>query len=144
MLNDEEYIRLSMENNLFWTRIMMEHAIFIASSMPAAQRQLTMQADLFKQQFGRLLEESIRLADGSISNRALQSGQYVTRYTEAAEQVTQKLTGIQINSNLTRMEYDIQPLGSYFSVPQKVQEVSVFNQSVLRQVNGLAQFKSEL
>lgn len=144
MLNDEEYIRLSMENNLFWTRIMKEHAIFIESSMPAPQRQLAVQADQFKQQFERLLAESIRLANGIVSGKALQSGQYFTRYTEAAEQATQQLTGIAINSDLTRMEYNIQPSGSYSAAQQKAQEVSMLNQYILSQVNAFARFKSDL
>lgn len=143
MLNDEEYIRLSMENNLFWTRIMKEHAIFIESSMPTSQRQLAMQANQFKQQFDRLLAESIRLANGSVSSRALQSGQYVTRYTEAAEQATQQFTGIEINVNLTKMEYNIQPSGTYSPV-QQVQEVSMFNQYIVSQVQAFARFKSDL
>lgn len=143
MLNDEEYIRLSMENNLFWTRIMKEHAIFIESSMPTSQRQLAMQANQFKQQFDRLLAESIRLANGSVSSRALQSGQYVTRYTEAAEQVAQQFTGIEVNVNLTKMEYNIQPSDTYSSV-QQVQEVSMFNQYIVSQVQAFARFKSDL
>lgn len=144
MLNDEEYIRLSMENNLFWTRIMKEHAIFIESSVPAPHRQLAMQADQFKQLFDRLLAESIRLANSSVSDRSLQSGQYVTQYTEAAEQATQQLTGIEINSNLTRMEYDIKPSGPYSSAQQNVQEVSALNQYIVSQVNAFARFKSDL
>lgn len=144
MLNDEEYIRLSMENNLFWTRIMKEHAIFIEGSMPAPHRQLAMQADQFKQQFERLLAESIRLANGTVSGRALQSGQYFTQYTEAAEQATQQFTGIQINLDLTRMEYNIQPSGSYSAAQSRAREVSVLNQYILGQVNAFARFKSDL
>ncbi len=144
MLNDEEYTRLSMENNLFWTRIMREHAVFIESSMPPPQRQLAMQANRFKRQFDRLLSESIRLATGSVSDRSLQSGQYFTKATEAAEQATQQFTGTAINSNLTKMEYHIQPAGSSPQALQRTQEVSRLNQSALDLVNTFARFKSEL
>lgn len=144
MLNDEEYTRLSLENDLFWARIMREHAIFIESSMPAPQRQLAMQADRFKSQFERILSESIRMATGFVSERALQSGQFFTRYTEAAEQTTQQLTGVQISSALTNAEYDIQPWGPRPMMRQKVQEVFKFNQSVFDQVSAFARFKSEL
>ena len=143
MLNNSEYIRLSLENNLFWARIMKEHATFIESSMPALHRQLSSQADMFKQQFSRLLLETIRLSNGSISQGSIQSGQYYTRYTEAAEQTTQKLTGIDINSKITEMEYDIQPSGAYASQPS-VQSVSTLNQKLLGQVNAFARFKTNL
>lgn len=144
MLNIEEYIRLSLENNLFWTRIMKEHAIFIESSMPAPQRHLAMQAEQFKQQFDRLLAETIRLANGSISGNDLNSGKYFTRYTEAAEQATQQLTGIPIDSNLTRMEYNIQPSNQYSFLQPKAQEVYMLNQNILNQVNAFARFKTDL
>ncbi|MGI5979568.1 MAG: DUF2935 domain-containing protein [Oscillospiraceae bacterium] len=144
MLRDEEYIRLSMENNLFWTRIMKEHAVFIESSMPAPQKQLAMQAAQFKQQFERLLGESIRLANGVVSRASLQSHQYFTQFTEAAEQVTQQFTGVQIQSDLTRREYDVQPMGALSSVQEKAQRVSAFNRKVLCTVKDFARFKSEL
>lgn len=144
MLNDEEFIRLSIENNLFWARIMKEHAIFIESSMPAPQTQPAAQADRFKQQFDRILSEYVRLANGIVSGRALQSGQYFTRYTEAAEQATQQLTGIEINSGLTKAEYNIQPSGSYSPVQLTAQNVFSLNQYVLEQIDAFARFKSDL
>lgn len=144
MLNDEEFIRLSIENHLFWARIMKEHAIFIESSMPPPQAQLAAQADQFKQQFDRILAESIRLANGIVPGRAIQSGQYFTRYTEASEQATQQLTGIEINSNLTKAEYSIQPSGSYTPAQPTAQNVFSLNQYVLEQINAFAKFKSDL
>ena len=144
MLNDQDFVRLSLENNLFWARIMKEHAVFIESSMPPTQTQPAAQADRFKQQFERLLAESIRLANGSVSSRSLQSGQYFTRYTEAAEQAAQRFTGIEIDSTLTKAEYNIQPSGSDSSVRQNVQAVSALNQYVLEQVDAFARFKSDL
>ena len=144
MLSSEEYIRISLEYDLFWVRIMKEHAIFIESSVPASQKQLAMQADQFKQQYDRLLAETIRLANNSVSSKALQAGQYVTRYTEASEQAVQQLTGIEINSNLTKMEYNIQPASSYFNTQQLEQQVSTLNQYILNLTNAFARFKSDL
>jgi hypothetical protein len=123
---------------------MKEHAISIKSSIPASQKQLAMQADQFKQQFDRLLAETIRLANGSVSSKALQAGQYVTRYTEASEQAVQQFTGIEINSNLTRMEYNIQPSDSNFNTQQLEQQVSTLNQYIFNLTDAFARFKSDL
>jgi len=144
MLSSEAYISMSMEYNLFWVRIMKDHAIFIQSSLPAIQKQLTMQADRFRQQFDRLLTETIRLSNGAISGNALQSGQYVTRYTETSEQIVQQFTRIDTASNLTRMEYNIQPYNPASFTPQKEQEVSRLNQNILNHTNALADFKAFL
>jgi RNA processing factor Prp31 len=145
MLSSEKYIRTSLEYNLFWVRVMKEHAIFIESSMPGSQKQLAYQADQFKQQFDRLLAETIRLANGVVSKEALQSGQYYTWFTESTEQAVQHFTGIEINTNLTQAEYNIQAYsqGTTFDA-QKEQEVSTLNQYILSQTNALARFKSEL
>lgn len=144
MLPSEEYIRMSLEYDLFWVRIMKEHAIFVESSVPASQKQLAIQAGQFKRQYDQLLVETIRLANGSVSGRALQAGQYVTRYTEASEQAVQQFTGIEIDSNLTRMEYDIAPAGPYFNSQILEQQVSALNQCLLNLTNAFAQFKSDL
>lgn len=145
MLSSEEYIRKSIEYNLFWIRIMKEHAVFIESSIPPSQMPLATQADQFKQQFDRLLAETIRLANGVVSKQLLLSGQYYTSFTEASEQIVQKLTGIEVNSNLTRMTYNIEPSGpnTTFGI-QKEQEVSLLNQRILNQTTALARLKSEL
>ncbi|HEX2985683.1 MAG TPA: DUF2935 domain-containing protein [Caproiciproducens sp.] len=145
MLSTEEYIRKSIEYNLFWARIMKEHAIFIESSMPSSQMHLATQADQFKQQFETLLSDTIRLANGVLPKEVLLSGQYYTRFTEAAEQLVQKFTGIEINRNLTRMEYDIVPSGPGVPIGgQKEQEVSALNVRLLNQTKALVKFKSDL
>jgi hypothetical protein len=81
MLPREEYIRLSLLYNLFWLRIMKEHAIFMESMMLPPARLLSAQADRYKQQYERLLATAIRLAGGALPKYVLQSGHYYTRYT---------------------------------------------------------------
>jgi hypothetical protein len=54
------------------------------------------------------------------------------------------MTGIEINSNLTRLEYMIQPAGPYPSQQQMTDGVSALNQYIINQVNAFAQFKSDL
>ena len=145
MLSREEYVQLSLTYNLFWLRIMKEHAVFIEGTMPPPGKQLGAQADSFRRQFDRLLQSAIGLANGSIPEAALQSGQYYTRYTEEAERIVRKDTGIAVNSDLTRMEYNIQPLNQgIVPTPRKEQEVSALNQTILLQTNALVRFKTDV
>lgn len=145
MLSREEYIQMSLENNLFWVRIMKEHAVFIESSITPPEKQLAVQAGRFKQQFERLLTGTIRLANGSVSRSALQSGQYYTRFTDEAERIAQQYTGIPINRNLTRQETDIVPLNPHIPVTaRKEHEVSLLNQNILEQASAFVRFKSSL
>jgi len=145
MLSREEYIRLSLEFNLFWLRIMKEHAIFIESTIPAAVRQIAVEADRFKQQFERLLELCIRLANGWVSEDALRSGQYYTRYTDEAERNMQQFTGISINRELTLQETNIEPFtGSSEATARLEQQVSNLNESILNLMNAFLEFKAGL
>lgn len=143
MLSSEDYVRISLEYNLFWVRIMKEHAIFIEASLPGTEKQLAAQADQFKQQYDRVFAQTIRLANGSISDSALRSGQYVTRYTEVSEQIVQKVTGIDVDGDLTRMEYDIVAQNPS-SGRQTEQTVSALNQYLLSLTSSFARFKSDL
>jgi hypothetical protein len=145
MLSKEAYIQLSLEFNLFWVRVMKEHAIFIESSIPPTEKQLADRAAQFNKHYEGLLSDTIKLANGSVSRDALQSGQYYTGYTEEAERIAAHFTGIDIDRELTRAEYGLVPYdpGAAGSA-QKEQEVSALNQNILNMTNAFAQFKAEL
>ncbi|SHI23295.1 protein of unknown function [Sporobacter termitidis DSM 10068] len=144
MLSSAEYIQLSLESNLFWVRIMKEHAIFIESAMPPPLNHIARQAEHFKQQFAVLLSETIRHANGLVSSGALQSGQYYTNFTEAAEQAVQNSTGIGTDGYLTQMEYNIEPLTTYSITPETEDAVNQLNGYILNMVNAFAAFKADL
>ncbi len=145
MMQTDVYIQLSLTYNLFWARIMKEHAIFIQGSLPPPAKQLADQAAQFMQEYDKLLAHTIRLSNGSISRQALQSGQYYTRYTEEAERIARKDTGIPIELTLTQKTYNIEPLSTrQAGNAGKEQEVSSLNQSLLNLTNSYVRFKSQL
>lgn len=145
MLLGEDYVRLSLQYNLFWIRIMKEHAIFIETTMPPPGRQYALRADSFKQNYDRLLLSTIRLSNGAIPADTLHSGQFYTQYTEEAESQAHMSTGIYINRELTRMEYNIEPFNPSFTVTARMeQDVSMLNQSLLTLTDSFVRFKAEL
>lgn len=144
MLSSVEFIQRSIEYDLFWVRIMKEHAIFIEASMPPPLAHVAQQAKNFKQHFSILFAETIRLASGIVSRDALQSGQYYTRFTEAAEQAVQHFTEVETDAYLTLKEYNIVPLGAIKPAPETEQAVAQLNANILSMVNAFATFKSEL
>ncbi|WP_444644355.1 DUF2935 domain-containing protein [Caproiciproducens sp. R1] len=143
MLSRENYITMSISSNLFWLRIMKEHAIFIESSIPPIHSDLAKQADGFKQEYGRLLLQTIRMANGVLTKETLQTGQYFTQFTEVSEQAVQKFTGIPTESSLTQSEYQIEPYLTGIGSTNE-QEISSLNESILKQTASFAKFKSEL
>jgi len=144
MLTREEYIRLSLELNLFFARIAKEHSIFLKSGFTAKDMRLAEEAENFKVQFEMLLAEAISLANGVISPEVLSSGELVTPYTLEAERISQNFTGIGINSDLTRAEMSLTGNPGYILNPMLEQKVFMLNQKAMGLTAALIQFKSRV
>lgn len=144
MLSREEYIRLSLELNLFFARIAKEHSIFLESGFTAKDVRLAQEADSFKVQFEGLLAETISLANGVVSPEVTDSGELITDVTSNAERVSQYYTGIRINLNLTRAEAGIGGSKGFMNVQMLEQRVFMLNQKALALTSALAQFKSRI
>jgi len=141
-LTREEYIRLSLELNLFFARIAKEHSIFLKSSFTAKDAHLAQQADDFKIQFEMLLAEAISLSNGVISPDVVASGELVTPFTLNAERVSQYYTGIPINFNLTQAELGLTGSPNFMPYPMLEQRVYMMNQKAIGLTAALIQFKS--
>lgn len=102
-MNREEFIQDSIELNLFWSRIMKEHCIFIEAGLPYKDMNLMQSYDRFKVQFEMLLFETSEIS-GNLPAGAASSGIFLTEYTPEAESRTQALTGISINHRVTQAQ----------------------------------------
>lgn len=142
MLSREEYIRLSLELNLFFARIAKEHSIFLESGFTGRDAKFAEEADNFKVQFEGILAEAIALSNGVISPETAMSGELVTPLTLRAEQVSSFYTGIQINSSLTQAETGIAGNPGLLANPLLEQRVFNLNQKAMALTSALAQFKS--
>lgn len=100
----KEYVSTSLETHLFFGRIMKEHALFLLAAFPAGETEYKSKADCFREQFEKVLEQTVRLADGMVSEEVLDSGEVFTEFTEMAERQTRKLTQIPIDIRITQAE----------------------------------------
>ncbi|MEG6615822.1 DUF2935 domain-containing protein [Peptococcaceae bacterium 1198_IL3148] len=107
MLSRQEFIRVSLEINLFFQRIMKEHLFFIQTNLQPVEADLIEEANVLKHSFEQLLEETVRYANGVISEDAIRSNEIVTPYTLRAEQVNSRLTGASLNIGITKAELDL-------------------------------------
>jgi hypothetical protein len=144
MLSSAEFIRYSLELNLFFARIAKEHSIFIEGSFTPRDPGLATQADDFKIQFEALLADTIALANGVISPDTAMSGELVTQYTLEAERASQFYTGISINSSLTQAEIGIAANPGFMPMPLPELEQRVFelNARALDLTSALADYKA--
>lgn len=107
LLSREAFIRVSLEVNLFFQRIMKEHLFFIETSLTPVEAANIAEARMLKQCFEQLLSETVYYANGVVSEYTIQSNEFVTPFTLRAEEVTSMLTGADINTEITIAEYNL-------------------------------------
>ncbi len=145
MCNDH-YIAKSLELHLFFGRIMKEHALFLRAGFTPANTAFSKQAEIYKNEFEKLLCETVALSNGVISSDVLNSGEVVTEFTVLAEKQTEYFTGITIDRKITNRELhlcgDCDYCGSNHS--QKVCTVRKLNEKAIRLLDGLICFKENI
>lgn len=144
MLSREDYIRSSLEINLFYLRVMKEHSLFMKASFTPRSLALAETAGHFIRQFESLLTEAVQLCDGVLPETALDSGQYASVNTLDAEKVTQYYTGILTDSSITVRELSMRPAASQSAPAGLEGSVKDLNQRAMAAVTALISFKSKL
>ena len=63
LLSREEFIRKSLEINLFYQRIMKEHLFLIETHLPCVETEYIAEANILKLSFEEILAETVILAE---------------------------------------------------------------------------------
>lgn len=108
MVTNRNSVVLSLEHHLFFARMMKEHAIFLEVSFAGMNQHIAKEADRYKVQFEKILNQAVKLSHGVLSKDIIQSAELVTEYTQTAEREVQRFTGISIDRAITAMEEDMQ------------------------------------
>ena len=98
-----KFIRESLELNLFFLRIMKEHALFLEIAFQPNQGDLIAEAKEFNIKYNKLLLEAIDLSRGIVAI----TDEMVTKYTLDTERATEFLTGVKIDNDLTLSELSL-------------------------------------
>ncbi|EGW40804.1 DUF2935 domain-containing protein [Desulfosporosinus sp. OT] len=138
-----DFVRESLELHLFFGRIMKEHSIFLEAGFVAKDAAFAQQADMFKSQFAEVLHEAVILANGVVSEETLTSGESITDKTLRAEQITEELSGISIESVITTEELRLTP-NAGVNLSQLEAQVTAINQKGISLTNALVQFKTNI
>lgn len=105
---NSNYVSSSLETHLFFGRIMKEHAFFLLTGFLEKDQEYRDRADWFRTQFDEILCQAAELGEGRIGETVLDSGEIVTEFTVAAERRTSSLTGIEIDSRITKKEEELE------------------------------------
>ena len=125
-------------------RIMKEHSFFLQVGFTPRDANYTNAADLFRQEFDKLLVEAISLSNGVISQDVLRSGAIITNYTLNAEMATSYLSGVQIPTQITQAEAELQSGSIPTAHAMLEQNVYALNQKAISLIEALIKFKANI
>ena len=134
MLSRKDYIKTSLELNLFFGRIMKEHMIFMEVGLLIIDSSLILEGDQLKSSFEKILLETIALSKGAISQKVLESEELVTPLTLNSETITQDNTGICINKEITLAELELKSNPSFNFTPELERKINNINQRAINLV----------
>ena len=144
MLSEREFIRISLELNLFFGRIMKEHMIFMEIGFLVKKSNHILEADQLKRSFEEILTETVRLSDGIISQAVIDSNEIVTPLTLESETITEDLTGICIDKEITLAELDLKSDKNYSCPPNLEKQVFDLNTRSINLVVEIINFKEKV
>lgn len=140
----ENYTTLSLETHLFFARIMREHALFLEAGFPCVNEPWIQRADYFRQQFEDLLRETVKISDGQIGSEILKSDELVTQFTIPAENRTEFLSGVAIDSRISMMEQKLRSGCGCAESRELTETIEKINTKALWLVDGLIDFKENI
>jgi hypothetical protein len=141
MLSDRDFVKQSLNIDLFFLRIMKEHAYFMEVSFPPKNADLQKEARTFINIFNDLLVKTIHLSAGVVGLK----DDMLTKYTLNAEKASEFLTGAPIDRNITRLEMQLgHNQNHYQSNPMLVQNVYMLNCQIIEAVKGIVDFKTKV
>lgn len=136
-----EFIEKSLGLNLFFLRIMKEHSLILQTGIAPKNIELVEAAGEFAKKFNNLLSEAVRMADGNVSRTVLEAEDIVTDQTLQVEEKTEELSGLDIDTNLTKKEMQLKPGREDPGLEDSVRRL---NSQAIHLTRSLADFKSEV
>lgn len=144
MLSKNDFVNFSIEINLFFQRIMKEHLFFIEVNLPPVEANHIAQARTLKEDFEKLLSKTILLSNGDLPKYIIDSNELVTPYTLKAEELTSKLTGANINTDITKAELKFSSYATAYSCENLEDEIHDLNDKSYELLNKVIAFKKNI
>ncbi|AIY83066.1 hypothetical protein U729_2987 [Clostridium baratii str. Sullivan] len=141
MISSKKYVILSLELHLFFARIMKEHSLFLEAGFTPKNSKLAKEANGYKEQFEKILLDTVKLSGGRVRESVIESGEIFTEYTLSTERKTQFYTGIDINTRITEMEKRLDCINDKDIDSRTTRSVRELNNRAMKSLNGLIDLK---
>lgn len=143
----QNYIIDSLEQHLFFARIMKEHAFFLKVGFLPPNASFAEKGEQLMRKFEALLSRTIALSNCIVRCCVLDSGEIVTEFTDSAERKTQCLTGTFIDRRLTARAMQLKGFDCNTDLcvsPALKNQVRQLNRDGLWLLNCLIAFKESI
>lgn len=139
-----DYIILSLETHMFFARIMKEHALFLEAGFPCCEKDCIEEASNFRQKFEEFLRDTLKISDGNLHESILNSHELITEFTLPAEQKTEALCGIPIDSKISKMTLELHRGCSREENRILIRQIMRLNERALKLLNDFICFKEHI
>lgn len=143
MLNDKDFVRESLIINLYYLRTLREYCARIEVSLPIKYQDYIITSRDLANRCEIIGKELLNISNNRIPKEALESGIFITKYTLEAELLTEKLFGIDINTNLSEIENNLEP-GDIEATPDIVNNITNINNRIITLANEFITFATNL
>lgn len=143
----QDYIVASLEQHLFFARIMKEHAFFLKVGLLPPNANLAQEGEHLLRQFEALLSRAITLSNHAVRSCVLHSGEIFTEFTDCAERQTQRFTGTMLDRRLTARAMRLEGLGCDDELRVSrafIRQVRRLNRDGIALVDRIIRFKERL
>lgn len=144
MINDTLFMIQSLIDNLFYLRTMREFCLNIQLSFLENNKYYIDIANDFGIRCEELGERVIKLANKNLPESILNSNSFVTDYTLNCELVTEKLFNVDINTNLTIAEMNIEAGSKFNYTEEELAEITDINENAIALSKNFIDFCQEI
>lgn len=142
-MNQNDYVRLSLELHLFFDRIMKEHSLFLEAAFMEKNKDFKRIASDFQKKFSNILTRIVNLANNNVSADFLMANEMITVNTLESEIKTSDLSGIEIDTSITKKEEQLKS-GRVNINEQLINSISTINRITLPLIQNLIDFKNNV
>lgn len=139
-----DYVILSLETHMFFARIMKEHALFLEAGFPCCEKDCIEEASNFRRKFEEFLRDVLKISDGNLHESVLISNELITKFTLPAEQKTEALSGIPIDSKISKMTMELHHGCRREENRVLTRQVICLNERALKLLNDFICFKEHI
>ena len=142
-MNQNDYVRLSLELHLFFDRIMKEHSFFLETAFMEKNNDYKRKANNFKNNFSNILSQIVNLANNNVSEGFLKANEMITANTLESEIKTSDLSGVEIDTNITKKQERLKS-GRTNINQELINSISSINRKTLPLIQNLIDFKNDI